>query len=186
MPQIPAISSLREGLSAAFHGASASGLAWVAQLDLVRVLRRGWRYPAIAAALALTMAGLYLAGQKRMYQATARLLVLQQGGPPLSAGDSGRMLGGDDYLPTHAAILKSPLVVGRAIEAVGIANLPTLAAAHNRSGPSAGPTAPPRSSASTTAPGLARRRPGWSPPWWRATRASSRTSSRRATATSSR
>jgi len=134
MPQIPAISSLREGLSAAFHGASASGLAWVAQLDLVRVLRRGWRYPAIAAALALTMAGLYLAGQKRMYQATARLLVLQQGGPPLSAGDSGRMLGGDDYLPTHAAILKSPLVVGRAIEAVGIANLPTLAAAHNRSG----------------------------------------------------
>jgi len=128
-------SSTSEGRPTAVkNGAGEGGLTWIMQLDVVRVLRSGWRYPAVVGVLALTMAGLYLAGQKRMYQASARLLVLQQGGPPLSAGESGRMLGGEDYLPTHAAILKSPLVVGRAIETVGIANLPTLGAAHNRSG----------------------------------------------------
>lgn len=109
-------------------------LEWIAHLDLVRVLRRGWRYPTIATMLSLTLAVLYLAGQRRMYQATARVLVLQQGGPPLSAPDNGRMLGGEDYLSTHAAILKSPLVIGRAIETIGVAGLPTLAAAHARSG----------------------------------------------------
>ena len=126
MPMIPRWSWL--------GGAGEGRLEWMAHLDLVRVLRRGWRYPAIAAAVSLTLAVLYLAGQKRMYQATARVLVLQQGGPPLSALDNGRMLGGEDYLPTHAAILKSPLVIGRAIESIGVAGLPTQAAAHARSG----------------------------------------------------
>ena len=126
MPIIPGFSTL--------WNAGEGRLEWVAHLDLVRVLRRGWRYPVLAAAASLTVAVLYLAGQTRMYQATARILVLQQGGPPLSALDNGRMLGGDDYLPTHAAILKSPLVIGRAIEAIGVANLPTLAAANARSG----------------------------------------------------
>ena len=126
MPMIPRWSWL--------GGAGEGRLEWMAHLDLVRVLRRGWRYPAITAAVSLTLAVLYLAGQKRMYQATARVLVLQQGGPPLSALDNGRMLGGEDYLPTHAAILKSPLVIGRAIESIGVAALPTLAAAHARSG----------------------------------------------------
>jgi len=134
MNQSRASSLLGFRLPTALSGVRLSSLAWVPHLELVSLLRAGWRYLAVAVILALTVAGLYLAGQKKMYQASARLLVLQQGVPPLGDGESGRMLGGEDYLPTHAAILKSPLVVGRAIEMEGVVNLPTLATAHNQSG----------------------------------------------------
>ena len=49
---------------------------------LVDCLKRGWRLAAACVAVCLTLAVIYLAATQRLYQATARLLVLQQGSRP--------------------------------------------------------------------------------------------------------
>ena len=60
------------------------------------------------------------------------MLVLQQGGrPPLNVAntDSTRLMEGtDDYIPTHAAILGSLLVIERAIDRIGLRPSPLLEA----------------------------------------------------------
>ncbi len=99
---------------------------------LIGVLRQGWRLIAISAVVCLTLAGLNVAAAKRVYLATTRLLVLQQGGPPLNVANSDPnriMEGTDDYIPTHSMIVCSPMVVKQAIEKVGLEHLPTLLAA---------------------------------------------------------
>jgi uncharacterized protein involved in exopolysaccharide biosynthesis len=86
----------------------------------------------ISILICLTVAVIYLAVTKRVYQAEARLLVLQQGGRPLNVAntDPSRLMeGAEDYLPTHALIIGSPLVVKRAIDRVGLDRLPSLQAA---------------------------------------------------------
>jgi capsular exopolysaccharide synthesis family protein len=100
--------------------------------ELGEVLRRGWRLIAVCVLICLSLAVIYLAGAQRIYRATGRLLVLQQGGRPLNmaSNDTNRLMeGNDDYIPTHSLIISSPRVVMRAIESVGLANLPTLLAA---------------------------------------------------------
>jgi capsular exopolysaccharide synthesis family protein len=99
--------------------------------ELLLVLRRGWRLIALCCVMCLALAVVYLAGANRVYRATARLLVLQNGGRPLNMAnnDPNRLLeGNDDYIPTHTQIIISPLVIMRAIDKVGIENLPTLLA----------------------------------------------------------
>src|SRR4051794_36169694 len=99
--------------------------------ELLEILRRGWRLIAPCVLITLSLAVVYLVGAKRVYRATARLLVLQQGGRPLNVAnnDTNRLMeGNDDYIPTHALIISSPRVVMRAIDDVGLANLPTLLA----------------------------------------------------------
>jgi len=99
---------------------------------LIGVLRQGWRLIAISTVVCLTIAGLYVASAKRVYQATTRLLVLQQGGRPLNVANSDPnrlMEGTDDYIPTHSMIVCSPMVVKQAIDQVGLEHLPTLMAA---------------------------------------------------------
>lgn len=93
------------------------------------ILRRGWRLIAISVLVCLTLAALYLARTKRIYQATARLLVLQQGGRPLNVAnnDPARVMeGADDYLSTHSVVIRSPMVVARAIDELGLEDLPSL------------------------------------------------------------
>ena len=141
---------------------------------LIGVLRQGWRLIAISAVVCLTLAGLYVAAAKRVYQATTRLLVLQQGGRPLNMANSDPnriMEGTDDYIPTHSMIVCSPMVVKQAIEKVGLEHLPTLLAAKRAdkdpveeaisTSKSRVPIVWPRSSASIT-----RLVTGWRPTDW--------------------
>ena len=100
----------------------------------IGILRRGWRLIGISALICLTVAIIYLARTKRIYQAEVRLLVLQQGGRPLNVANTdpnGLMEGtpGEDYIPTHILIISSPQVVKRAIDKAGLDNLPSLLAA---------------------------------------------------------
>src|SRR3954452_22674331 len=100
--------------------------------EYAEAVRRGWRLIVACVAISLTIAVIYLATTKRVYQATARLLVLQQGGRPLNVAntDPSRLMeGNDDYIPTHSQIIASQLVVRRAIDTVGLDQLPSLAAA---------------------------------------------------------
>jgi len=97
-----------------------------------RMLRAGWRTLAATVAVFVALAGLYLLLATHLYEATGRLLVLQQTGQPLNVGnpDPTRPLesGTDDYIPTQVAILRSHVVVKAAIDALGLDNLPTLQA----------------------------------------------------------
>ena len=104
---------------------------------IISVLRRGWRLIGISALICLTVAIIFLARTKRIYQAEVRLLVLQQGGRPLNVAntDPSRLMEGtanEDYIPTHILIISSPQVVQRAIDKIGLDSLPSLLAAKKR------------------------------------------------------
>src|SRR5262249_53610317 len=77
--------------------------------EYVGIVRRGWRLIALAMLICLTLSLVYLARTKRVYLATARLLVLQQGGRPLSVAnnDPARLIeGAEDYLSTHSVVIR--------------------------------------------------------------------------------
>jgi capsular exopolysaccharide synthesis family protein len=83
-------------------------------------VRRYWRFVALSALACLSLSLAYLAVAKRVYQATARVIILQRGTRPLNVGGSDPARTPedlDDLLSTHSAAIGSPLVVGRAIEA---------------------------------------------------------------------
>jgi capsular exopolysaccharide synthesis family protein len=97
--------------------------------NLVGVLWRGRKLVASCVLACLGLAGLYLLYAGRLYQATAKLLVLQQGGRPLNVAhnDQSRLVETtEDIIPTHMMVVSSPMVVGRAIRSVGLNNLSSL------------------------------------------------------------
>ena len=98
-------------------------------LDALGTVRRGWRILVVSVILCVTLMGLYVLSAQRVYQATTRLLILQEGGRPLNVAnnDPSRLVeGDDDFIPTQTLILSSPLVVQKAIDSIGMKNLPTL------------------------------------------------------------
>lgn len=115
---------------------SPTGPAFIADpAQLFAILWRGRRLIAACVAGCLVLAGLYLVNTSRQYQGTAKLLILQQGSRPLSVAGSDQARFGEsteDYIPTHSMVLSSPVVVGRAIEAVGLKNLPSLKVGGNQ------------------------------------------------------
>ncbi len=65
----------------------------------------------------------------RKYEVTAQVLIMKEGDCPMTVAvtDPTPVIEPtDDYIPTHAQIISSRLVVGRAIETIGVENLPTL------------------------------------------------------------
>ncbi len=100
--------------------------------EMVALLRRGWKLVFLSVLVCMTCTTLYLVKATRIYQASCRLLVLQQGGRPLNVAnnDPSRSVEAyDDYIPTHSLLISSPLVVQPAIDSLGLENLPTLVAA---------------------------------------------------------
>jgi uncharacterized protein involved in exopolysaccharide biosynthesis len=98
--------------------------------SLIAILWRGRRWYAACVLTCLALASVYLVVDTRVYQATARLLILRHGGRPIDIGNGGpsRLAEeADDYIPTQAMIVSSPAVVGRAIRSIGLENLPSLA-----------------------------------------------------------
>ena len=91
--------------------------------DLFRiggVLRRRWRLVAVANLVFLTSGIFYLAQTKTVYRASARLLVIQQGERPINVGNGpspfGHLSTHQDTLSTHVLVIRSPMIVGRALE----------------------------------------------------------------------
>src|SRR4051812_40526022 len=81
--------------------------------NLATILWRGRRLIAGCVLGCLLFAVLYLLNTGRLYQASAKLLILHQGGRPLSVAnaDAGRFGEGlEDIIPTHAMVLRSPAV----------------------------------------------------------------------------
>ena len=92
------------------------------------ILRRGWVYVAVSMAICLTLAVIVASRIATTYQATARLLVLQQGGARnmTSGGDPLAMRGNyEESLATHLQIIRSPITVEQALKAAGLTALGT-------------------------------------------------------------
>ena len=91
------------------------------------IIRRGWRLIALGVLLALTAAGIYLARSKAIYRASARLLVIQQGGRPVQVAATGdpfqNVQGNIDSLFTHIMIMRSPVIAGRAVVMSGLSTI---------------------------------------------------------------
>ena len=111
--------------------------------SLIAILWRGRQWYAACVLACLAIASVYLVMVPRIYQAEVHLLILQQGGHPLTLNVAnsdpnrlgelrGVMEGIEDYIPTHLLIISSPQVVKRAIDKVGLDNLPSLLAAKKR------------------------------------------------------
>jgi capsular exopolysaccharide synthesis family protein len=105
--------------------------------NLVTVLWRRRRLAATCVLGCLGLACLYLLTAPRLYQASARLLVLQQGARPLNVvnTEQSRVVeAAEDIIPTQMMVVSSPVVVGRAIASIGLEHLPSLRASgsHDR------------------------------------------------------
>jgi capsular exopolysaccharide synthesis family protein len=97
--------------------------------NLVAVLWRRRRLVSACVLSCLGLAAIYLLYAPRLYQATARLLVVQQGGRPLNmvASDQSRVAEVvEDIIPTQMIVVASPLVVGRAMRTIGLNELVSL------------------------------------------------------------
>jgi uncharacterized protein involved in exopolysaccharide biosynthesis len=99
--------------------------------DFLGTLVRGWRLVAFCVAITVVVAGIYLARAKPLYQATSRLLVLQHGGQPINVASGAAnhdnlfqsVDGVSNSLATHLMIIRSPLIVSRALDSAGLKNL---------------------------------------------------------------
>ena len=100
------------------------------------VIFRGWRFVAICAVASLTSAVLYIATQKPTYKASCRLLVIEQSGHPVRVGGGNDPFNSDarsdaNNLATHVLLLKSPVIIERALEMIGVKSVPTGAVIAN-------------------------------------------------------
>lgn len=86
--------------------------------SLLAILGRGWRLIVVSVLVCLTAALVYLLRTDAVYRAEAQLLVQEQGGQPLqfAGGGQARAAGGmEETLSTHVMIIRSPMIVERAV-----------------------------------------------------------------------
>ncbi len=99
--------------------------------EFLGTIERGWRLIAVCVGITLALAVIYLARVKPVYLASARLLVLQHGGQPLTVANGASshdnlfqsVDGYSNSLTTHVMIIRSPLIVGRSLAAAGLNEL---------------------------------------------------------------
>lgn len=95
----------------------------------VGIVRRGWKLIVLGIAITLTLATIHLARSKTMYRASARMLLIQQAGRPLNGSGGGGAFRSsedpDESLATHLMLLRSPVIVERAVSFTGLPNLST-------------------------------------------------------------
>ncbi len=90
--------------------------------NVLGILKRGWRFIAIAVAICLTLAIIHVSRTKPIYMASARLLVLHKGGPAMRVSGGGAFdftREAADSLTTQVMIIKSPVIVQKAVASLG-------------------------------------------------------------------
>jgi capsular exopolysaccharide synthesis family protein len=95
-------------------------------LGILQIARRRKSLILLGAAIGLVLGALFYAMQPPVYEAKAQLLVIKKR-PEGVTGLEGAQAGSEDYLSTQAGILKSPLVVNRAVQQAGLGSVPGLA-----------------------------------------------------------
>src|SRR6184192_2020361 len=93
---------------------------------LLRVLwrRQAWVYSCLA--ITLVLGGLYYTWAPRRYESTAQVLVVKKR-PDAVTGVDTRQLAPEDYVSTHQVLIRSPLIIERAIKKGALGTLETFA-----------------------------------------------------------
>lgn len=95
---------------------SSSPLDSMTYFDLVRIAWQRKPLLALGIAIALVVSAIYYARAIPIYESTAEVLVVRKR-PEMVTGDQVYAArGGDDYLTTHSVLVKSPVIVTKAIE----------------------------------------------------------------------
>jgi uncharacterized protein involved in exopolysaccharide biosynthesis len=95
---------------------------------LAGVLQIGWRRKSLvllAVVVGLSLAGIYYARRPPVYQSLAKVLVIKKQADLLVSGtrEFGYV---DDYVATQVTLIRSPVIVQRAVQEGGLAQLPSL------------------------------------------------------------
>jgi len=91
------------------------------------VILRGWRFIVICVLASVTAAVIYIATVKPTYTASSRVLVIHQSGRPIHVGGGNDPLNSEfqsaDNLATHVLLLKSPVIIERALTVNGVKSI---------------------------------------------------------------
>ena len=79
----------------------------------------------IGVVVTVVMGALYYARTTPRYQSNAEILVVKRR-PEVVTGDQYHASRFDDYVSTHTVVIKSPLIIARAIEASNLRSLKTF------------------------------------------------------------
>jgi capsular exopolysaccharide synthesis family protein len=93
------------------------------------LLRSGWRHKTLVVlgvVIGLVLGVLYYSRQSPVYQSSAQVLVIKKS-PAFSLPGSDPGGAFDDFLATHQVLIRSPLVVGRAVQKANLRDLKSLA-----------------------------------------------------------
>lgn len=97
-----------------------------------------WRHKslvALGAVIGLILGVLFWAQMTPTYQSSAQVMVIKKQSNTMPTGDQDpRAFYYEDYLVTHQVLLRSPLIVSRAITKHNLTNLPSLRGASNPTG----------------------------------------------------
>ena len=134
--------------------------------DFLGTIVQGWRLIAVCVGITLALAVIYLARVKPVYLASARLLVLQHGGQPLTVANGTfshdnlfqSVDGSSNSLTTHIMIIRSPLIVGRSLAVAGLKE--SRPGRSSRASWSSSPIRRPGCSSSATRPARAMKQSG--------------------------
>ncbi len=94
-------------------------------IDLLELFWRRRTYVIVCTLLGIVLGVLYCGLATPMYESTADVLVVQKR-PQAVTGDNQYESGFEDYLATHLAVIVSPVIVERAIEASDLGSLSKL------------------------------------------------------------
>jgi polysaccharide biosynthesis transport protein len=93
------------------------------------LLQVGWRHKSLVAlgvVVGLTLGILYYSQRPPVYQSAAQVLVVKK--RPDAAGVVGQPIPVEDYVATHQVLIKSPLIIERAIQKRSLGSIRSIAA----------------------------------------------------------
>jgi succinoglycan biosynthesis transport protein ExoP len=98
----------------------------ITYVDLIRIAWRRRSLVALGVVAALVLGSLYFAQTAPIYEANAEILVVKKR-PEVVTGEQIHMSHFEDFVSTHTVLIKSPLIIERAIKAANLRSLQTFA-----------------------------------------------------------
>jgi polysaccharide biosynthesis transport protein len=100
---------------------------WQRSIDWFGMAWRRKSLLALGVVVGLVMGGIVYFQRTPIYQSKSQVMVIKKAGSPMpAAGADPRMTFYEDYVATHLVVVKSPLIVQRAVQKFNLAGLPSF------------------------------------------------------------
>src|SRR5262245_4072193 len=99
-----------------FHEAGHDGFHPAPSLSIIQILWRRKSLILLGLVSGLIVGALYFARATPIYQSVGQLMVIKKGNPLPPTGADPRQQYYEDYLSTHQVLIRSPLIVQRAVK----------------------------------------------------------------------